>query len=232
MKIIGIDFSILYPGFCISEDFKSFQHFAVTNNRLTKKDSAYFDDLDSEYKNVNILQMGERLKKADRYHINERQKLKNFDALTDNIITQLSHYVPAKDAIIAIEGISFGSSGNSLVDICQATGILKSKLLNNLTDSVDKIFIFSPSELKNAVGAKGNASKTDVFLQFMEDPIIPALKQSDFYKLMTSEMDMIFNPDKNKGKGDVKSPFMDMLDSTLPIIKIHEILKKNPIENE
>jgi len=232
MKIIGIDFSILYPGFCISEDFNSFQHFAITNNKLTKKDSSYFEDLNLEYKGVNILQLGERPKKADQYHINERQKLKNFDALTDHIISQLSTYVPSRDAIIAIEGISFGSSGNSLVDICQATGILKSKLLNNLTDSVDKIFVFSPSELKNAIGCKGNASKTDVFLKFISDPVIPALKDSDLFKLLNSEKDIIFNQDKNKGKGDVKSPFMDMIDSTLPIIKIHDIIKKNPNKDD
>jgi Holliday junction resolvasome RuvABC endonuclease subunit len=228
MKLIGIDFSILYPGFCVSDNFNSFHHFAVTNNKLTKKYDKYLDDINQQYKGVTIAKLGERPAKDKQYHINERNKLQNFDALTDLIIEELEKLVTSKDNIIAIEGISYGSSGNSLVDICQATGILKSKILNSLTDSTDKIFVFSPSSLKNALGCKGNASKTDVFKKFVQDPVIEDVKNCDLFKLLHNEMDSIFDPTKNKGKGQVESPFMDMIDSTLPIIKLYEILKNNP----
>ena len=136
------------------------------------------------------------------------------------IIKQIKEHTKTKDNIIAIEGISFGSSGNSLVDISQATGIIKSKLLT-LTDSIQKIFVFSPSELKNAIGCKGNASKIDVYNKFKEDPVIEKAKQSDLYKLLNRDEGVIFN-----GK-NVKSPYMDMIDSYLPIVKIHNILKNN-----
>lgn len=220
MNIIGIDFSILYPGICISKDFNEFKWIGITNNRITKKDSSFIEDNSLTYKNLNIIQLGERQKKSTQYHINERQKLQNYEKLTDVIVDEIKKETTSTDNIIAIEGISFGSSGNSLVDISQATGILKSKLLN-LTDSVQKVFVFSPSELKNAIGCKGNASKIDVFLKFIEDPIISNVKNSDLYKLIQKEKDIIFN-----GK-NIKSPYMDMIDSYLPIVKIYNIYKNN-----
>lgn len=221
MNIIGVDFSILYPGICISKNFRDFKWIAITNNRLSKKDSDLIDNININYKNLIINKLGERKKKNEIYHINERNKLENFEKLTDVIITEIKkHTLSNTDNIIAIEGISFGSKGNSLVDISQATGILKSKLLNNLIDSTDKFFVFSPSELKNAMGCKGNASKVDVFLKFKQDPIIEEVKNSDLFKLLNSE-DSIFN-----GK-NIKSPYMDMIDSYLPILKIYNIFKNN-----
>jgi Holliday junction resolvasome RuvABC endonuclease subunit len=220
MNIIGIDFSILYPGICISKDFKEFKWIGIANNKITKKDTRLMEDLVLTYPNLKLHSLGERTKKVDQYHINERNKLENYIKLTDFIIKQIKEHTKTKDNIIAIEGISFGSSGNSLVDISQATGIIKSKLLT-LTDSIQKIFVFSPSELKNAIGCKGNASKIDVYNKFKEDPVIEKAKQSDLYKLLNRDEGVIFN-----GK-NVKSPYMDMIDSYLPIVKIHNILKNN-----
>jgi len=220
MNIIGIDFSILYPGICISTDFKEFKWIGITNNKLTKKDSKLMEDLGVEYPNLHLKQLGERPDKDKLYHINERNKLENYIKLTDFIIEEIKKHTSKTDNIIAIEGISFGSSGNSLVDISQATGILKSKL-TTLTDSIQKIFVFSPSELKNAIGCKGNASKIDIYNQFKEDPIIPNAKKSDLYKLINQDNGIIFN-----GK-NIKSPYMDMIDSYLPIVKIFNIFKNN-----
>lgn len=220
MNIIGIDFSILYPGICISKDFKEFKWIGIANNKITKKDTRLMEDLALSYPNLKLHSLGERPKKVEQYHINERNKLENYIKLTDFIITELKKHTTLTDNIIAIEGISFGSSGNSLVDISQATGIIKSKLLT-LTDSIQKIFVFSPSELKNAIGCKGNASKIDVYNKFKDDPVIEKAKQSDLYKLLNQDEGVIFN-----GK-NVKSPYMDMVDSYLPIVKIYNILKNN-----
>lgn len=220
MNIIGIDFSILYPGICISTDFNRFKWIGFTNTKISKKDSLFIEDVNSSYPNLKLIELGERPKKDAQYHINERQKLTNFIRLTNNIVQEIEKQIETTDNIIAIEGISFGSSGNSLVDISQATGILKAKL-TRLTDSVDKIFVFSPSELKNAIGCKGNASKIDVYKKFKDDPVISNVKQSDLYKLIHDNEDVIFN-----GK-NIKSPYMDMIDSYLPIVKIFNIFKNN-----
>ncbi len=220
MNIIGIDFSILYPGICISEDFNKFKWIGIANGKISKKDIKRMEDISLEYPNLHLHHLGERPAKESQYHINERNKLENYIKLTDFIIQQIKKQTTRTDNIIAIEGISFGSSGNSLVDISQATGIIKEKLLT-LTDSIQKIFVFSPSELKNAIGCKGNASKIDVYNKFKDDPIIEKAKKSDLYKLLNLDEGVIFN-----GK-NIKSPYMDMVDSYLPIVKIHNILKNN-----
>ena len=225
MNIIGIDFSILFPGVCISNNFRDFKWVAITNNRLTKKDDHLVDEINDQYSDINIIKLGERKKKTDEYHVNERNKLENFEYLTKNLINEIKkHTLNITDNIIAIEGISFGSKGNSLVDISQATGILKSKVLNNLTDSPTKIFVFSPSELKNSIGCSGNASKKDIFLKFKTDPVIEKVKNSDLFKLLNKE-DVIFD-----GK-NIKSPYMDMVDSYLPVLKIYNIFKNNHIDD-
>ena len=220
MNIIGIDFSILYPGICISNDFKDFKWIGIANNKITKKDTKLMEEISLTYPNLKLHCLGERAKKENQYHINERNKLENYIKLTDYIIDKIKEHTKRTDNIIAIEGISFGSSGNSLVDISQATGIVKSKLLT-LTDTIQKVFVFSPSELKNAIGCKGNASKIDVYNQFKKNPIIEAAKKSDLYKLLNQDEGVIFN-----GK-NIKSPYMDMVDSYLPIVKIYNILKNN-----
>jgi Holliday junction resolvasome RuvABC endonuclease subunit len=221
MNIIGIDFSILYPGVCISNNFRDFKWVAVTNNRLTKKDNLLVDEINNIYKNIHITKLGERKKKTEEYYINERNKLDNYEYLINTLIHEIKkHTTEVTDNIIAIEGISFGSKGNSLVDISQATGILKSKLINQLTDSSNKIFVFSPSELKNSIGCSGNASKKDIFLKFKTDPIIDKVKNSDLFKLL-NDKDVIFD-----GK-NIKSPYMDMIDSYLPILKIYNIFQNN-----
>jgi hypothetical protein len=81
------------------------------------------------------------------------------------------------------------------------------------------MFIFSPGELKNAIGAKGNAGKYDIFTQFKDFPG-PALG-SDLHSAILKYEDTIVNDQQ------VKSPFSDMIDSYLAVLKIHESLKES-----
>jgi len=220
MTIVSIDFSILYPGVCICKDFKEFKWLSVVNTKATKKDLGNFDYLQSHYPNLKVLSTQTKRYKADQYHVTERIKLTNYLELTDVLINAIKEEVPSSEnLIVAIEGISFGSSGNSLVDIAQATGILKTKLVNSLLDGVtDRFFVFSPSELKNAIGCKGNANKFDVYSKFKTDPIIDSVKESDLYKAIHAES-WILNGEK------IVSPIIDMIDSYLGVVKVHQLLK-------
>jgi len=97
--------------------------------------------------------------------------------------------------------------------------MLKQKIVDKiLSGDADRFFVFSPSELKNAIGAKGNANKLDIFNKFIEDPILEQVKKSDLYKLITAE-NWIIKDSK------VASPIIDMIDSYLGIVKIYELLK-------
>jgi Holliday junction resolvasome RuvABC endonuclease subunit len=220
MTIISLDFSILYPGVCICRDFKTFEWLAVINTNITKKDEKRFEDLTETYPSINILKTVTRRGKSPHYHITERSKLINYLEATNLLIDKLEDMVKEDhDLIVCIEGISFGSKGNALVDISQATGIIKNKLVDRiLGGDANKLFVFSPGELKNAIGCKGNAGKFDVYNKFIEDPILDQVKGSDLYQALLKE-DWIVSGQ------NIKSPIVDLIDSYLGITKIYQILK-------
>ncbi len=220
MTIISIDFSILYPGICICKNFTEFKWIALVNTDVRKKDLVNFDKVNETYPNLKIVQTSSRRKKSDQYHVTERIKLNNYLELISLLISELkAELIDPKEIICSLEGISFGSSGNSLVDISQATGILKKAIVEEiLGGDTDRFFIFSPSELKNALGCKGNANKKDVFTKFKEDPILDKAKSSDLHKLIMTE-DWAENGDK------IASPIIDMIDSYLGVVKIYNLSK-------
>ena len=219
MTIISIDFSILYPGICICKDFKEFKWFSVVNTKLRKIDKENLEHLIIKYPNLSLDQTSTIRKTHPEYYITERTKLVNYQDLIDRIITNILKEIVDDQVIIAIEGISFGSKGNSLVDISQSTGILKHALLTRvLNGDADRLFVFSPSELKNAIGCKGNANKMDIFNKFKEDPIIETVKESDLHKAVLNEK-WIVQGEK------IVSPIIDMVDSFLGVVKIYQLLK-------
>lgn len=219
MTIVSIDFSILYPGICICKDFKEFKWLSVVNTKIRKVDQENLDYLVKNYPNIKIEKTNTVRKTHPEYHITERVKLINYQELISKIITELLLEVGDDETIVAIEGISFGSKGNSLVDISQSTGILKHELLTRvLKNRADRLFIFSPSELKNAIGCKGNANKMEVFNQFKSEPQIEAIKSSDLYRAVNTEK-WIVQGDK------ILSPIIDMVDSVLGIVKIYQLSK-------
>jgi len=219
MTIVSIDFSILYPGICICKDFKEFKWLSVVNTKIRKADQENLDYLVRNYPNIKIEKTDTVRKTHPEYHITERVKLINYQELISKIITELLLEVGDDEVIVAIEGISFGSKGNSLVDISQSTGILKHELLTRvLKNSADRLFIFSPSELKNAIGCKGNSNKMDVFNQFKSEPQIESIKSSDLYQAVNTEK-WIVQGDK------ILSPVIDMVDSVLGIVKIYQLSK-------
>ena len=220
MTVISIDFSILYPGVCICRDFKDFKWLAVANTNVRKIDQDHFYYINEKYLNLKILSTSTRRKKDPQYHITERIKLENYLEAVDLLIAEIKKEVSQdENPIVCLEGISFGSSGNSLVDISQATGILKRDIVKEvLKGDLSKFFIFSPSELKNALGCKGNANKHDIFAKFKSEPIIEEAKKSDLFKLVHTE-NWIVEKDK------ILSPIIDMVDSYLGVAKIYELSK-------
>lgn len=219
MTIVSIDFSILYPGICIVKDFKEFKWSAIVNTKITKKERENLDGLVKLYPNLSISYTSSKRKTEEEYHLTERTKLINYQELIDLIIKEILDNTEDDNIICSIEGISYGSKGNALVDISQSTGILKIKLIEEvLNNQHERLFVFSPSELKNAIGAKGNAGKLDIFKKFKEDPVIEAIKESDLFKAVNSQR-WIQNGDK------IVSPIIDMVDSYLGVAKIYQLSK-------
>lgn len=224
MVVIGIDFSIQYPAICIARDFSHFTWIAFVNANTTKVYQKFLEETRDHYKNLKIyfLDPRKRLdKKNETYSGTERLKLSNYSSLVDQIIERVGQELNGEEAaVISIEGIAYGAQGNALIDISQATGMIRKALLDHLlSGKSERLFVFSPGELKNAIGAKGNAGKFDVFTAFTQNPGIA--KSSDLITCINMNIDKIV-----KGQ-QVASPFMDMIDSYLAVLKIHSVLKES-----
>jgi Holliday junction resolvasome RuvABC endonuclease subunit len=218
--VIGIDFSIQFPAVCICKDFNSFSWVSCVNSNLTKAHRKLLEDVQLEYPNLEFIFLPPKNLKHDTYSATERAKLENYSRLVDTLINRVNQIVLGQPAIVSIEGVAYGAQGNALIDICQATGMLRKKILDTtLNGHQESVFIFSPGELKNAIGAKGNAGKYDVYQQFKSNPMIAA--GSSLHQVINKYEDQILKDQT------VKSPFMDMIDSYLAVLKIHTSLKES-----
>lgn len=239
MKLIGIDFSINYPGICITNhELTDFEWIAFINTKITKKLHKLFEDAMIAYPKLKFYFIEGKQKKTEFYYLTERNKIMN-QSLVVSGVTQVIEEILQKNIIItnkaenwnieydpnfqcntaiAIEGFSYGSAGNTLVDLAQATGMLKYSLQMSRLLNPEYFYVFSPSELKKAIGAKGNANKIDVFNSFLETTN-ENLRQSDLFKFITANKDEIFDGKK------IESPIPDMIDATLGVLKLQSFLQ-------
>jgi hypothetical protein len=219
VTIIGFDFSINYPAACISQDFTDFSWVTVTNTKLTKTYQHFLEGVTLEFPKIKIVNLGEKNNKGVSYSDTERKKLTNQLNLIDTLINNVLQEVKDSPIIVGIEGIAYGAKGNSLIDIAQATGILKKSISDKLlAKNLAGLFIFSPSELKNAIGAKGNANKFDIFNNYIQDPKIEAARDSSLTQCLNKyQTEIVTNT-------EIRSPFSDMIDSYLSVLKIYQAL--------
>ena len=93
----------------------------------------------------------------------QSMKLKNADELSDLIIDTLKTFdiVPSE---IRIEGFSFGSKGNSFIDLITYNTFLKVKLIKEYGHIIK---VVPPKTLKKLYTGNGNASKCDMLKTFM-----------------------------------------------------------------
>lgn len=221
MVVIGIDFSIQFPAVCICKDFKSFRWIACVNSNTTKAHRKLLEDTQLEFPELEFIFLPPKNFKYDTYSGVERAKLANYSLLVDTLINRVQEIVADEpNRIISIEGIAYGAQGNALIDIAQSTGMLRKKVLDDLlNNNQESLFIFSPGELKNAIGAKGNAGKFDVYKQFKETPMLA--EGSSLHQVLLKYEEQIVK------KEVIGSPYMDMIDSYLAVLKIYTSLKES-----
>jgi Holliday junction resolvasome RuvABC endonuclease subunit len=201
---IGIDLSLNSTGICIiREDGNKIVSIFKTENNIEKIFTR--DDHFSLLNNcgeVNIILEPKSKQEEAEYHIRERSKISSFIRLTDLIINSIKNEI-GEETYIAMEGISFGSTGNSLIDISMATGILRKELIERLGGNTDKFFVFSPTAIKKFAG-KGNFKKIDMFDAIIKESDL----NSEFINILRNNREMCVTP-----KGIVKKPIEDMIDS-------------------
>ena len=203
-KFIGIDLSLNSTAISIicGNSIKIISIFKTENNidRIFEKKDHF--SLIKKCSDVDIILENKKDSTKKEYHINEREKILSFMRLNELIMESIKDDIN-DETYIGMEGISFGSTGNSLIDISMATGIVRKSLVEKISNDVDRFFIFSPSSIKKFAG-KGNFKKIEMFDAILKESEI----DSEFIKTIGSNREACVTP-----KGVVKKPIEDMVDS-------------------
>jgi hypothetical protein len=160
MTKIGIDFSINSTAITIINDDEIRMFSFVPNYRpelsafKTHKQITEFVEIHSYEKSQNTKDPIE----------DQSIKLLNADNLSNQIIEAIRPHIKG-DVEIRIEGFSFGSKGNSFIDLITYNTFLKVKLIQNWGHNIR---VLSPKSLKKMYTGNGNASKCDMVREFMK----------------------------------------------------------------
>jgi hypothetical protein len=179
MTHIGIDFSLNSPGVCILDEdgyhFISFFNYGGRSlqKKILKAFTLHFD-LDESDTIISLLY--NRQVKSKDFLLREREKMRDAKLLSELICGNLRKW--GYNTEIYLEGFSYGSKGNSFIDIIQYNSFLRKDLLTLW--GKDKISVFQPSHVKKTAG-KGNANKHYMIKAFQENVL--ADKQLEKTKL-------------------------------------------------
>lgn len=190
---IGIDFSINSTALTINDN-SVFTYYSFVPNYKKGIAKFKYHDLLQDFitiKSYNKIENKKtKDKKSDDYVTEQTNKLINADNLSQVILDEIKSIKPDE---IRIEGFSFGSKGNSFIDLIMFNSFLKLKLIQTFSNI---LFIISPKTLKKQFTGNGNANKTDMFNSFLllNNKLSIKLKEYDI-------------------KEDIPKPLDDVIDS-------------------
>jgi Holliday junction resolvasome RuvABC endonuclease subunit len=160
--IIGIDFSINSTAVTINDNGNLIIYSFVPNFQSGK---AAFRTHDALTGIVSVISYTKDANTKDSLE-DQRIKIRNANELSNQIIDNIRPYLD-KAEFINIEGFSFGSKGNSFIDLITYNTFLKVKLLQIVGE---KIWVIPPKSIKKIYTGNGNASKCQMVNRFLEEP--------------------------------------------------------------
>lgn len=153
--IIGIDFSINSTAVAIKKDNGEIDLFSFVPNY--KKGSKPFE-IHDKFIGLIVTQSYIKPKKSTDSIEEQTNKLINADQLSGIIMSILDIYEEPVEEI-RIEGFSYGSKGNSFIDLITYNTYLKVKLIQKYGHIIK---VIPPKTLKKLYTGNGNATKCDM----------------------------------------------------------------------
>lgn len=190
--------------------------FRTTNiiPKLLKKEGSPFKVFsENKLVDINVIEKQEFL---GEYHEKERDKLLNSMYFSDLVLQLLDPYLD-ENTLISMEGLSYGSQGNALVDISMVTALVRAAIIKKINPN--NFYVFSPSSVKK-FAVKGNAKKDELYYAFLEKK-----KDDPRFKALID----IFETNKDKwvkGPKKVEGPCSDLIDSIWLSLFLEENLEK------
>jgi len=168
MTHIGIDFSINSPGICIkdSEGYHFLSFFNYGGRSLDKKILKAFR-LHFSLNEGTVIHSYRynRGVKSKEFLYREREKMEDAQNLSKLICEKITEW-DMQGAEIYLEGFSYGSKGNSFIDIIQYNSFLRKDLMTLY--GKDSISVYQPSQVKKTAG-KGNGNKHYMMKAFQDN---------------------------------------------------------------
>lgn len=200
MARAGIDFSLNSPAICIQ-----------TSTSL-KWISLYHLDRDSSKPALKAFKLHEELPllgaiDAIRYVREvssalflerERQKMMDAERLAQLILETL---ISNRVTTVAIEGFSYGSKGNSFIDMVAYNTFLRQKLIQQF--GVESFHVFQPTAVKKLAG-KGNGNKLYMFDAFKRDNLSDPMLRDSILWQWTQSLEF---------SKEIPKPLDDLIDS-------------------
>ena len=220
MHLVGIDFSLNSPAFCCFKNNKytwgSISRSDRTLESLLKNKKKPYFILDS---NDNfVIKVLEKQEFTTEYSAREREKMGYYLEIVEVFWSSVLEIMGNEPFHVAMEGLSFSSNGNSLVDISMATALLRERIIGKIGS--ENFYVFSPTTIKK-FAVKGNAKKDELYhslCNFKEDET----NLNVFSKIL----------EENKtewitGAKAINKPIDDVVDSTWVNLYLKEELRGN-----
>ena len=198
--IVGIDFSIKSPAVTIIHEEEGTLFFSFPRKSVAKED--FFITLENNGVSVIALEDEPALPKTAKLTQREQSSIKDAFMEIDAIVGLLSEWTFTDEDYIAIEGFSFGSTGNRLAQISGYQWLLRARLITILGITPEQLYFFSPMTIKATAG-NGHYKK---------DQMINALIQSDCDTQFVNAIRQAPAEFQNK-KGAWLKPIDDIVDS-------------------
>jgi hypothetical protein len=220
MNLVGIDFSLNCPAFCCFKDNKytwgSISRSDRTFESLLKNKKKPYFILDSN--DSFVIKILEKQEFTTEYSAREREKMGYYLEIVEVLWSSVLEIMGNETFHVAMEGLSFSSNGNSLVDISMATALLRERIISRVGS--ENFYVFSPTTIKK-FAVKGNAKKDELYhslCSFREDET-----NLDVFSKMLEEN----KTEWITGSKAINKPIDDVVDSTWVNLYLKEELKGN-----
>jgi hypothetical protein len=218
MIYIGIDFSLTSPAFCVLKDgeysWGSLTRTGRTSESLRKSKDKPYAILEGD-PSIDLFFLTKKEMPVE-YSAKERVKIDYFQEVVDSLWSHIEPFL-GEDVKIAIEGLSFSSNGNALIDISMATALIRKKIVDTIGSQ--NFYVFPPTAIKKFAG-KGNFKKDEMYHALVQKAPSAGGNFSDFTDVISKYSSSWITNAKQ-----VNKPIDDLVDASWICLFLQEILK-------
>jgi len=219
-NLVGIDFSINSPAFCC---FKDGKYIWGSLTRSDRDEESHFKNTKKPFHILNLdpdfhLYFLNKKEMPEDYSERERLKITYFSEIVDVLWGGILKIMGDRDFSVAMEGLSFSSNGNALIDISMATALIRKKIISRV--GVENFYVYSPTSIKK-FALKGNAKKDQLYESLCDFKEQEETNLKKFSSILESNKIEWITPAKA-----VNKPIDDLVDATWITLYLKSQLKE------